>query len=333
MLRALAPTPVPVPRVWGESRELGCLLLSRVPGRSDFPAPDPGFDGQPVAGHLMQLAGTLHRLAPDELDIPHLARPESAGALIRELLSPIARVLGRLGERVDPLFAFSLGWLERHAPAAELRWSLVHSDLGPGNFLHEAGEVKAILDWEVAHYGDPMEDLAALSVRDMATPVGPLSRRFREYEEASGVEVDLRRVGYYRALVLTRNALLIELGLASPPPGYDTREMTMYATLLTRAAALVLCDNLGVERPEAPGPGSAGEELELEDLGKLLGAAPASLAAGEAALRELVAADTEGSHDDRLAPYLAGRLLRVGERRRDLMGPLADRLPEPLEKR
>jgi hypothetical protein len=122
--------------------------------------------------------------------------------------------------------------------------------MGPGNFLFAAGRVTAIVDWEVAHFGDPMEDLAAIAVRDMATPIGHLPTRFAEYQASSGIPVDLERVGYYRALVLVRNSLMIGLGLAHPAEGFDVVEMTMYQTLLMRAAALVICDCLGVERPQ-----------------------------------------------------------------------------------
>ena len=72
-----------------------------------------------------------------------------------------------------------------------------------------AGRVTAVLDWEVAHWGDAMEDLAAIAVRDMATPVGHLPTRFAEYATASGATVDLYRVACDRVLVLTRNAMLI----------------------------------------------------------------------------------------------------------------------------
>ena len=61
---------------------------------------------------------------------------------------------------------------------------------GPGNLIHRDGRIRALLDWEVAHWGDPMEDLAALAVRDMATPVGDLRTRFAEYERHGGPPVE-----------------------------------------------------------------------------------------------------------------------------------------------
>jgi aminoglycoside phosphotransferase (APT) family kinase protein len=37
---------------------------------------------------------------------------------------------------------------------------VVHGDYRSGNFMHDgAGKILAILDWEMAHIGDPLEDL------------------------------------------------------------------------------------------------------------------------------------------------------------------------------
>lgn len=249
VLGALAGTPVPVPEVIGQDGSLGTLLLSRLPGDSDFPAIDDLSERESTARHLMELTGVLHGLDPASLQIGHLPLPESPASCAVDQLVPVARAADSLGEGAEPFFAYALGWLERHLPTKLERIALVHSDMGPGNFLFRDGAVTGIVDWEVAHFGDPMEDLAAIAIRDMATPMGHLPTRLREYERSSGITVDLERIAYYRALVLTRNSLLITLGLAHPPPTFDVVEMTMYQTLLIRGAATVIGDILGVDRP------------------------------------------------------------------------------------
>ncbi len=271
VLTALAHTSIPVPEVCAYDGAHGALLLTRLPGRSDFPAVDRASEREPTIRHLMQLAAELHALDVGSLSIPHLTPPAADQA--REVcagrtLEQMRGVLGSIRGSSDPFFDFAIGWLEAHAPTSLSRFALVHSDLGPGNFLFEDGRVTGIVDWEVAHYGDPMEDLAALAVRDMATPVGSLAQRYREYAafaaRAHGlgsagaarddcVELDLGRIDYYRAMLLTRNSLLISAGLAEPPAGFDVVEMTMYQTLLLRAAACVICDLLRVSRPSASG--------------------------------------------------------------------------------
>ena len=121
--------------------------------------------------------------------------------------------------------------------------------MGPGNFLYRGGAVTAILDWEVAHWGDPMEDLAAIAVRDMATPIGPLGTRYAEYATAGGAPVDLAGIAWYRVFILTRNTALIGLGLRRELAHRDREPLTRFQLLLLRALALCLCDVVGVARP------------------------------------------------------------------------------------
>jgi hypothetical protein len=283
-----------------------------------------------------------------------------------------------------PLFVFALAWLRRNVPTEVGRTSLVHSDMGPGNFIYRDGRVAAVVDWEVAHWGDGMEDLAAIAVRDMATPVGHLPTRYAEYEAAGGGPVDLARVEWYRVLVLTRNAMLIGLGLTRDDPMLDRAQLTMYRMLLMRADALALCDALGVARPLEPpledGPPLAGwapEDLalvahawrdqrdtvepaldgafvgqrargvsgvlgfidhrlrfhadylgrELDDLATVLGRRPVDERDGFDAVRQLCA---DATHERELAALFARHLLRRGMLVAPLLGPLAERFPQPL---
>lgn len=65
------------------------------------------------------------------------------------------------GGPVLPLLEEGAAWLHHHAPEGE-RVGLVHSDPGPGNFVHDGAKVLAFTDWEFSHLGDPMEDWAYL---------------------------------------------------------------------------------------------------------------------------------------------------------------------------
>lgn len=336
VLRALASSGVPVPEVVAADEARSAILLSRLPGRSDFPAAEvPEAQQEKAAAHLMTLTAKLHALDPRSLDIPHLALPETPEECAQGTIAQARGAANALGDAADPFFTFALDWLDANVPSKVDRFSLVHSDMGPGNFLYEAGRVTGIVDWEVAHYGDPMEDLAAIAIRDMATPIGSLPRRFEEYAKASGRPVDLARVHYYRALVLVRNSLMIGLGLAHPTEATDVEEMTMYQTLLVRAAALVLCDNLGIDRPAPAGPIDDRVETEREDAAALLGVEPSTLpdaGAIDAALREALSRG-DGSGEARradFARYFARRMHRLGEERKALLGPLFERLPQPL---
>ena len=60
-----------------------------------------------------------------------------------------------------PIARAAIRWLKAHPPPPAQKLSVVHGDYRTGNFLYdEAGEIHGVLDWEMAHLGDPLEDLA-----------------------------------------------------------------------------------------------------------------------------------------------------------------------------
>ena len=61
--------------------------------------------------------------------------------------------------QVSPVFSFAFAWLRDRAPAAPAQMSLVHGDFRNGNLMIGPDGIRAVLDWENAHLGDPAEDL------------------------------------------------------------------------------------------------------------------------------------------------------------------------------
>ena len=59
-----------------------------------------------------------------------------------------------------PIVRAAIRWLKANPPPPAQKLSVVHGDYRTGNFLYdEAGEIHGVLDWEMAHLGDPLEDL------------------------------------------------------------------------------------------------------------------------------------------------------------------------------
>ena len=92
---------------------------------------------------------------------------------------------------VDSLVALwpAANWLERNLPALD-RASVVHGDYRAGNFLFDeaSGRITAILDWELVHLGDPLEDLGWIcmrSFRGRSPHMCHLIERARLYERAA----------------------------------------------------------------------------------------------------------------------------------------------------
>jgi len=111
-------------------------------------------------------------------------------------------LLDSLGEP-HPAFELGLRWLVRNPPDAA-RHTLVHGDFRNGNLIVAAEGVRAVLDWELAHVGDPWEDMGWLCVRSWRFggegEVGGFGNRadlYGAYERVSGIPVDVEAVHWW----------------------------------------------------------------------------------------------------------------------------------------
>ena len=106
-----------------------------------------------------------------------------------------------------PVFALALRWLRDHDPGPSIETTLVHGDFRNGNLIIGPDGVRAVLDWELAHLGDPMEDLGWVCVNswrfgEIDKPVGGFGSReelFAGYE-AAGRKVDAARVRFWEVM-------------------------------------------------------------------------------------------------------------------------------------
>jgi aminoglycoside phosphotransferase (APT) family kinase protein len=91
---------------------------------------------------------------------------------------------------VSPTFELALRWLEQHRPAAG-QPVIVHGDFRLGNLVVAVDGLAAVLDWELAHVGDPLEDLAWLCIKAWRfrgrLPVGGVGR-FEELRDGYHAE-------------------------------------------------------------------------------------------------------------------------------------------------
>lgn len=153
-----------------------------------------------------ELAGVLARIhSVTPRNVPELALAEAADPA----LAAMEDLRGRLSGMPEPHPALELAlrWLEDHPPAAQ-EVTLVHGDFRTGNFMVTPAGLSAVLDWEFAHWGAPLEDLAWISVRDwrfgrLDQPVGGFGQRapfYAAYETASGRAVDRREVHWWEVM-------------------------------------------------------------------------------------------------------------------------------------
>lgn len=144
-----------------------------------------------------EFLGRLHALDP---------APAEFLADFPDSIDPIAATMGRIDRWGTSLPALELAvrWLERHRPSGAAR-RLLHGDFRTGNMLMDEEGIRAVLDYECAHLGAPMEDLGWLCLRSsrfgrVEQPVGGFGQRepfYAAYAAASGQAVDPEEVRWW----------------------------------------------------------------------------------------------------------------------------------------
>ncbi|MFQ5457942.1 MAG: phosphotransferase family protein, partial [Myxococcota bacterium] len=208
LCRALHAAKVPVPRpVCLPKASTGlrdCFVMERLPGeglpkkllRDDAYAKARAG----MAAALGSVLARIHRLGPG--DLPPLPAQGT------DVQLDLARRMLDLGPAPRPVLELALRWLRDRVPPLQTGPRLVHGDFRNGNFLVGEDGLHAVLDWEYAHLGDPMEDLGFLcmkpwrfgNTKDDVGGFGPRADLFRAYEAAGGGPVNPDVVRFWEVL-------------------------------------------------------------------------------------------------------------------------------------
>lgn len=157
-----------------------------------------------ITGQLGEILARIH--ATDPSTLPPLAHRQAA-----DHIESLRHLLDTLGY-AQPVFELALSWLDRRKPAPIAQPVLVHGDYRTGNYLADESGVTAILDWEGAHLGDPVEDLGWLCVKSwrfgaVDKPAGGFGSReelWAAYERAGGGKVDPARAHWWEVFGTAR---------------------------------------------------------------------------------------------------------------------------------
>jgi aminoglycoside phosphotransferase (APT) family kinase protein len=160
-----------------------------------------------MTAQLGESAARIHSVDCAARGLDFLARPPAGESPAAAELDRFEQIFRAIAPEPHPAFELAFRWLRARAPE-RARQTLVHGDYRIGNVIFGPEGVRSILDWELAHVGDPMEDLGWLCVRawrfgNDGKPVGGIGERaelFAAYERASGHPVDPARVRFWEVL-------------------------------------------------------------------------------------------------------------------------------------
>lgn len=177
------------------TRVFGETLARRILRDAEFDAIRPQ-----LAGQCGEALARIHAIPADEL--PGLPQSDAAHEI------EVYRERYAEHGHPHPVFDLAFAWLEKRMPPPPSQRVVVHGDFRNGNLMFGPDGIRAVLDWELAHCGDPMEDLGWLCVNSWRfggrdKPVGGFGLRedlFAAYERESGVKVDPAAVAFWEAL-------------------------------------------------------------------------------------------------------------------------------------
>jgi len=201
--RAIAGIAIRAPKLIAEHPGIPAILTDRAHGIAEFRRLTDAPVKQAIAAEVMQDLARLHAHPAGGIALDAGGSGPRIADHVRAELA-IWRAMYDEAGQPDALLDLAFRWLEDNMPDPDGPVALVHGDAGPGNFLFEHGRLTALIDWELAHLGDPMDDLAWFSMRCVMEPVPDFAAAIAAYEQAAGQKVDRARILYHRVLVSTR---------------------------------------------------------------------------------------------------------------------------------
>ncbi len=194
----------PVVKVLTDADGLGAgFVMRRVEGETiarKILRDDEYADARPkLARQCGEIMARIHQVPLD--DLPPLRTSAAKDELERY------REIYDAFDYPHPVFELAFRYLEDNVPE-DARITLVHGDFRNGNLMIGPDGVRAVLDWELGHIGDPMEDLGWICVNswrfgEVDNPVGGFGQyqdMFDGYEAVSGLKIDPERVKFWEVL-------------------------------------------------------------------------------------------------------------------------------------
>lgn len=205
--RAFHGSAVPVPEM---------LWLEEDPGPLDFPffiAEElAGFEAGPMAvlaepyvqhrekigRRKWTILGEIAKADPEALGLTKVMEPVAPEDCWRRELDYWEGVLDEDEISPQPIIRAAIRWLRANPPPPAQKISVVHGDYRTGNFLYDtAGEIHGVLDWEMSHLGDPLEDLGWTLNRiwcwgqdDLRGGLLPRETAIAVWEQVSGLKAE-----------------------------------------------------------------------------------------------------------------------------------------------
>jgi aminoglycoside phosphotransferase (APT) family kinase protein len=213
---------VPVPHAYGLCDDPYALVMDRLSGLVDLAGAGDDAERDRVLEEYLEVLTRIYAIPLDAADAAGFATPTDSATTELAFLRRMEDLYdaGMTEQPADPVEVFLRRWLRDHVPQDRLA-SARFITYDSFQFMFDDGRITGLLDFEHAHVGDPMMDLAALRIRDTLKNLGDLVELAARYEAVTGVAIDHDVVEYQTVLYNALSVVSVGPPLADPVPGTD----------------------------------------------------------------------------------------------------------------
>jgi len=233
IVNLLGRTDVPVPRLYGYEADEGVIgapfyVMARVDGVVPLENPPYHAEGwltectpeqrREIWNSGIDAFSRIHKLDWRSLGFDFLDRPDLGETPLDQELGYYRDFFASMMEgRRYPLCEEALSWLEANKPTSPEPTGLCWGDAKLGNMIFQGTRCVALFDWELAHLGNPIDDVSWYLMLDRCLSEGcsiprldglpDRNQTIARWEEASGLEA--RDLGYYEVFSAFRFSLIM----------------------------------------------------------------------------------------------------------------------------
>ena len=214
--------PVPEPialELGGEALERPFFVMAEVENctTGGIMSPEPyGEHRETVGRQFYTVMGKIAAADPNKIGLGDFEGARNVRDAAMHEVARWEKVIDEDEREPQPIVRAAIRWLKKNPPRPAQKISVVHGDYRTGNFLiDDSGKIRAILDWEMSHLGDPLEDLGwaidpLWAGGDPARPGGMIARSeaIRVWEEASGLNADPKALHWWEIFASLKGAAI-----------------------------------------------------------------------------------------------------------------------------
>jgi aminoglycoside phosphotransferase (APT) family kinase protein len=247
---------VPAPRVLAISNTLPLAVMEFISGTSDFDRIRALKSRRGVGRQYLNALHALHQLDVRQVGSLTADDARTIGEATASDLGTWRELASQDGIDTDPLVRLTDQWLDRNMTTSKEPPRVVHGDAGPGNFMFRNGRITALVDWELAHVGDPAEDLGWILLRAGDAPLTEVRTWIRGFEQVSQRRLEVGDIRFQRIVAMHKTIVALSSSLAHDHQGRMSQLVSLLALYRYQQCRLLL-EALGVvaaDIPVAPEP-------------------------------------------------------------------------------